>query len=222
MEIVAHHRGSGDQARRLREAVAAGANRIELDVLLLDDRLVVAHDARRARRPGVLTLEQALSILNGCDGGLLVDVKAAGAATRLGHALLAAGLGPRTIVSGSELKAVDTVARISAAARAWTLPTGRGAQPAVRAGWWGLATRAARRRVELAAIEAIRDGRCEAVSVDRRFVVDTLGAAVHAVGGRLLVWTVDEGAEARRLAQLGVDALVTNDPRGTRRALASP
>lgn len=221
MEIVAHHRGSGDQAAGLREAVAAGADRLELDVLLLDDRLVVAHDARRARRSGVLTLEQALSILDGCDRGLLVDVKAAGAATRVGQALAAAGLGPHAIVSGDALEALDTVARISAATRAWTLPTDRGARHAVRSGWWGLATRAARRRVELAAIEAIRDGRCEAVSVDRRFVADTLSANVHAVGGRLLVWTVDEGAEARRLDRLGVDALVTNDPRGTRRALGS-
>lgn len=39
-------------------------------------------------------------------------------------------------------------------------------------------------------------------------------------GRRVHVWTVDEAAEARRLAALGVHGIITNRPAATRRALA--
>jgi glycerophosphoryl diester phosphodiesterase len=66
--------------------------------------------------------------------------------------------------------------------------------------------------VQRAAAAALAAGRCDAVSVDRRFVTAGLVDAVHGAGGRLLVWTVDDAAELRRFAALGVDALVTNRP----------
>ena len=41
----------------------------------------------------------------------------------------------------------------------------------------------------------------------------------HRAGRAVHVWTVDEEAEIRRLAELKVDALITNDPARTRAAL---
>jgi glycerophosphoryl diester phosphodiesterase len=35
---------------------------------------------------------------------------------------------------------------------------------------------------------------------------------VHGAGGRVIAWTADRPAQIRRLAALGVDELVTNDP----------
>jgi glycerophosphoryl diester phosphodiesterase len=43
--------------------------------------------------------------------------------------------------------------------------------------------------------------------------------AVHARGGRVVAWTVDDPAEMARLAALGVDALCTNDVARCRAAL---
>ncbi len=44
-------------------------------------------------------------------------------------------------------------------------------------------------------------------------------AAVHAHGGFVCAWTVNAGERARALAGLGVDALITDDPRGVLAAL---
>jgi glycerophosphoryl diester phosphodiesterase len=37
--------------------------------------------------------------------------------------------------------------------------------------------------------------------------------AVHAAGGQLYVWTVDHAPTIWRLEALGVDGVITNDPR---------
>jgi glycerophosphoryl diester phosphodiesterase len=223
MEIVAHYRSATGHADRdaaavVRRALASGAERIELDALVFKGRLVVAHDSREAQRGTALAFDAALAFVAGEGRGLLADVKSAAAAAELGDLIAASGYGPRTVVSGA-LADVDAVARRSGATRAWTLPAAPGAHPAAHAGPVSLATRASRQRVEHASVWALTTGRCEAVAIERRFVTASLVAAVHAAGGRLLVWTVDRTGEFRRLAGLGVDAVVTNDPVGARAVL---
>jgi glycerophosphoryl diester phosphodiesterase len=220
MRIVAHNARAGRAgAAAIRDAIATGADRIEVDVLALDGRLIVAHDRTEARRSAtVVAFEDALAEIVAARRGLLADVKNAAAAAPLGAAIAAAGHGAASVASG-DLALIQIVAERSGAARAWTLPAGRDAFVAAHPGPWGLATRAARGRVERAAAQAIADGRCDAVSVDRRFVSAGLVEAVHAVGGRVIVWTADRPAQIRRLAVLGADELVTNDPVAARNAV---
>jgi glycerophosphoryl diester phosphodiesterase len=230
MEIIAH-RAVSDAAGRPQPAVAlcqalrGCADRVELDITCLDGRLVVAHDPREARRlPGRLTVDDALAVVAASDRGLLADIKGHGAAELLGEALVAAALAGRTIVCG-ELEQVELACELSGAIRAWTLPAARAVPPAravrpgptsslaaAHAGLLGRASRGARLRVERAAAEALGGGRCDAVSVERRFVTVALLDAVHARAGRLLAWTVDDPSDASRLAELGVDGLITNEP----------
>jgi glycerophosphoryl diester phosphodiesterase len=42
---------------------------------------------------------------------------------------------------------------------------------------------------------------------------------VHAAGGRVFVWTVDEAADVRLCRDLGVDAIITNHPAMARASL---
>jgi len=53
-------------------------------------------------------------------------------------------------------------------------------------------------------------------------VTEEFAARVHAAGLGLYVWTVDDAAEARRLAKLGVAGITTNRPGWLRRQLYGP
>jgi hypothetical protein len=193
-------------------------------VFALHGRLVVAHDRREATRPGRLGLDAALEQIEPSGRGLLADIKGDGVARLLGDALVARGMAGRTIVCG-ELQAVELACRLSGATAAWTLPTARRPPtartlPAAPPGPFGLPTTRARRRVERAAAAGLGAGRCDAVCVEHRLVTASLVPAVHAAGGRLLAWTVDHEADARRLAGVGVDGLITNDPVGIARVMS--
>ncbi len=224
MEIIAHRAASGGRRRpasvqALALALTGPANRVELDVFLISGRLVLAHDRPDASLPGQLTLDDALAAIGPSGRGLLVDIKGGGAGQALGALLAASGLADRTIVCG-ELAQVEQAGLASGATRAWTLPTARRptsrleakSVPRAPAGPLGLATARASRRLERAVVDAIGAGRCDAVCVEHRFVGTNLVRAVHEAGGRLLAWTIDDATEARRLAALGVDGLITNEP----------
>ena len=46
-----------------------------------------------------------------------------------------------------------------------------------------------------------------------RVVTRALVRAVAAGGGELYVWTVDDAAHIAKLTAMGVDGIITNDPR---------
>ena len=64
-----------------------------------------------------------------------------------------------------------------------------------------------------AARAALRAGRFDAIMAHWRLVTPLLVRAVAEGGGELYVWTVDDAAQMTRLSEMGVDGIITNDPR---------
>jgi glycerophosphoryl diester phosphodiesterase len=204
-------------------ALRHGVDMIELDVLSEradgSGRLLVAHDFDDIRRREPLTFEQALAHLAGEDFAGLeldVDVKLPGYELRVVQALREHALIERTLVSGMY---ADALARI------------RAAEPGLRLGWSVPRVRRDYTTDMLTAIPALailtgyramlpgrargalRAGRCDAIMAHWRVVTRALVRAVREGGGELYVWTVDDAARIARLTALGVDGIITNDPR---------
>jgi glycerophosphoryl diester phosphodiesterase len=60
---------------------------------------------------------------------------------------------------------------------------------------------------------ALLDGRFDAIMAHWRVVTPALVRAVREGGGELYVWTVDDARKIERLTAMGVDGIITNDPR---------
>jgi glycerophosphoryl diester phosphodiesterase len=73
--------------------------------------------------------------------------------------------------------------------------------------------RVMRARLPGQAAAQISSGGCEAIMAHQVLVSRRLVKAVHSAGGELYVWTVDDAVRIRALEALGVDGVITNDPR---------
>ncbi len=61
--------------------------------------------------------------------------------------------------------------------------------------------------------DALRAHRFDAIMAHWRVVTPALVRAVAEGGGELYVWTVDDGRMIEKLSAMGVDGIITNDPR---------
>ncbi len=204
-------------------ALAAGVDMIEFDVLSErpggTGRLIVAHDHEDAHSRDPLSFDQALEHLSGpaFDGVQLdVDVKLPGYELRVLAALREHGLIERSLVSGMFTEALDQI---------------RAAEPGLRLGWSVPRVRRDYTTDMLTAIPALailtgyramlpgrvrtalKSGRFDAIMAHWRVVTPALLKAVRSGGGQLFVWTVDDPRAIERLTMLGVDGIITNDPR---------
>ena len=215
----AGHVAPGNTVESFQAALEAGVDMIEFDVLPLDGVLVVAHDPEEADERTPLTLDQGLDHFAGeayAGVELDVDLKLPGYEREVVEGLRARGLDSRALISSTYPASLRVIGQIAPGLRrGWSVPRARRdytkslllAVPAYGALRWirsGLPAKAAR---------AIRRGECEAVMVHRLLVSRLLVARVREAGGQLYVWTVDDAAEIAELEQLGVDAVITNDPR---------
>jgi len=215
----AGHVAPGNTVESFQAALEAGVDMIEFDVLPLDGVLVLAHDPEEADERTPLTLDQGLDHFAGeayAGVELDVDLKLPGYEREVVDGLRARGLDSRALISSTYPASLRLVGQIAPGLRrGWSVPRARRdytkslllAVPAYGALRWirsGLPAKAAR---------AIRRGECEAVMVHRLLVSRLLVARVREAGGQLYVWTVDDAAEIAELEQLGVDAVITNDPR---------
>ena len=71
----------------------------------------------------------------------------------------------------------------------------------------------ARQMIPAAFARRIRRGEFDAVMIHWRLFSPRLLRAVRAAGGEVYVWTVDDPVLVESLVELGVDGVITNDPR---------
>jgi glycerophosphoryl diester phosphodiesterase len=219
----AAHIEPGNTLASFDAALRHDVDMIELDVL--SERpdgsgpLLVAHDYEDVRARTPLRFEQALAHLSAPPFAALdldVDVKLPGYELRVLRALQEHDLVARTLVSGMFPTGLDAI---------------RAAEPTLRLGWSVPRVRRDYTTDMLTAIPALamlsgyratlprrvraalRAGRFDAVMAHWRVVTPGLVRAVAEGGGELYVWTVDDARMIERLSAMGVDGIITNDPR---------
>jgi glycerophosphoryl diester phosphodiesterase len=219
----AAHIEPGNTLASFDAALRHGVDMIELDVISEhadgSGRLLVAHDHEDMRSRTPLSFEQALDHLAGEAFSSLeldVDVKIPGYEMRVVQALREHGLVGRTLVSGMFTDSLDRIRAAEPALRlGWSVPRVRRdyttdmltAIPALAILTGYRATLPGRART------ALREGRFDAIMAHWRVVTPALVRAVREGGGDLYVWTVDDAARIAKLTALGVDGIITNDPR---------
>jgi glycerophosphoryl diester phosphodiesterase len=219
----AAHIEPGNTLQSFDAALRHGVDMIELDVLSEhvdgSGRLLVAHDYEDMRARTPLSFEQALEHLAGDEFAgieLDVDVKIPGYGGRVVGALREKGLIERSLVSGMYTSELDAIRALEPGLRlGWSVPRLRRdyttdmltAIPAlvILSGYRALLPRRAR--------EALRAGRFDAIMAHWRLVTPALVRAVADGGGELYVWTVDDARTIAKLSGMGVDGIITNDPR---------
>jgi len=223
----AAHVAPGNTIESFEAALEHGVDMIEFDVLRTrDGRLVLAHDAADATGREPLSLEQGLDHFAGeayAGVELDVDLKLPGYEREVVEGLLDRGLGERSLISTMFTESLDRLGELAPGLRrGWSVPR-------VKRNWTNTpfalpayaVARVMRARLPGQAAARIRSGGCEAIMAHQILASRRLVHAVHDAGGRVYVWTVDDAGRIGALERMGVDGVITNDPRlfGGRRSL---
>ncbi|HEY7830722.1 MAG TPA: glycerophosphodiester phosphodiesterase [Solirubrobacteraceae bacterium] len=219
----AAHIAPGNTLASFEAAMRVGVDMIEFDILSEQrdgsGRLLLAHDYEALHSSDPLTLEEGLEHLAGAayEGiELDVDVKIPGYGVRVVNALRDYGLIERSLVSGTFPDELDAMRDVEPGLRVgWSVPRARRDYTddlltmvpalAMLTGYRAWLPR--RARAELLS------GRFDAIMAHWRLVTPALVRAVAEGGGELYVWTVDDAAMMAKLTKMGVDGIITNDPR---------
>jgi glycerophosphoryl diester phosphodiesterase len=197
-------------------AIAAGVDWIEFDVLdLPDGRLVIAHD-RTALEAEVPSLDDAIDWLAARDIGLHVDLKTHAHGREVADVLTRHGVLDRTFVSSHNWRALREIAEHApAVTRGYSYPEDRlgigKVKPLLPV--MGAAVLAMRTALPSRVDRWLRRAGASVAVLHYYFVSRTVIDRCHALGAPVIAWTVDDPKLLRRLAALGVDGVVSNDPR---------
>jgi glycerophosphoryl diester phosphodiesterase len=217
----ADHVAPGNTIESFEAALEHGVHMIEFDVLRTrDGRLVLAHDYEDAEGRECLTLDEGLEHFAGeayAGVELDVDLKLRGYEAEVVNGLARHGLTERSLVSTMYLESLDRLGELEPGLRrGWSVPRVRRnylrAPLYVRLPVYAIALMM-RARLPGQAAGRIRAGGCQAIMCHQILVSRRLVRAVHRAGGQVYVWTVDDAPKIRALETLGVDGVITNDPR---------
>jgi len=232
MRLVGHKGADliapGNTVESFKAAVDAGVDTIEFDVLWLRDAhlppeqrasLVVAHDwaAAAARKPLRLTealdafLEPPLDKVE-----IDLDIKLPGREEEFVEALRERDLIDRAMISTTELHTLKRVLELEPKLRrGWTYPKARRdytkrpwAKPGLHAAVYGM-----RLQMPGLAAEKLPQFDVFALWIYHSLASAKLARICKLAGVELIAWTVDDETRMRKLVDMGVDGLVSNDPR---------
>jgi glycerophosphoryl diester phosphodiesterase len=215
------HRGAAALAPEntlasLEAAVAAGVDCVEFDVIeRADGELVLAHSAHETPE-GPLRFDDALAWFRDQQVALNVDVKGVGFEERIVEALERHGLAGRAFVSTSRPPSVRRFAELAPGLpRAFSYPEDRlgvskspVAAPLVAGGILAL-RRALPRRIA----GMLTRSQATAASLHHALLSRSTVHRCHSLGIPVIAWTVNDAERVRQLVELGVDAVVSDDPR---------
>jgi glycerophosphoryl diester phosphodiesterase len=218
----------GNTVESFKAAVEAGVDTIELDVIWLRDAelppeqrapLMVAHDweAQAAHPPLPLTealdafLEPPLDKVE-----IDLDIKLPGREEEFVEALRERGLIERAMISTMELHTLGRVLELEPKLRrGWTYP--KTTRDYSRRPWMKPVLQAAvagmRLQLPGLAAEKLPQFGVFAMWVYHPMVSAKLAGICKRAGVELIAWTVDDERRMRKLVAMGVDGLVSNDPR---------
>jgi glycerophosphoryl diester phosphodiesterase len=186
-------------------ALEVGIDMIEFDLRAWRGELVLAHTRLHARHGARLPLHRALAHLSSRrfrEVGVNVDVKHLGCEGALLDGLRRAGLLERTLISSQVATVLDGVRALEPRARVGISIGGRVARWSQRWGGW-------RQHV----LAGLAMHRWDALMAQHRLVDAGLLEDVASRRGRLYAWTVNERPAIDHLRELGVNGIVTSDPR---------
>jgi glycerophosphoryl diester phosphodiesterase len=199
-------------------ALVHGVDFIELDVFGGSNReLVLSHSSRELTdEPVALDDMLAFLVENGPATGILADVKFAGRERELIESLRAHGLVERTIASTSNVSTLQNLRRLEPQlARSRTCPRGRVYLGSHRTfiHVTGPVQWAMRVALPVRVRRLIHEVGASALTLNHRLVTRGTVERCHELGVAVFAWTVNSPEVARSLDELGVDGVITDDPR---------
>jgi glycerophosphoryl diester phosphodiesterase len=218
----------GNTVASFEAAVAAGVDTIEFDVLWLEDAhlpleerrpLVVAHDWEDAASRRPLTLTEALDAflappLDRVEIDL--DIKLPGREEEIVEALRERDLLERAMISTMEMHTLKRILELEPRLRrGWTYPkvtkdwrSKRWAKPVMP-----FALAAMRYQLPGLAADKLPKFNVAAMWVYHPLVSQRLARICELAEVELIAWTVDDLGRMRKLVEMGVDGVCSNDPR---------
>jgi glycerophosphoryl diester phosphodiesterase len=199
-------------------ALEHGVDFVELDVFAAADRRLVLGHSRRELGAEPVTLEEMFAFLaeRAPTTGLLADLKLAGRSKELVEALRAHGLVERTLACTNNATMLNALRRVEPnLARSRTYPRGhvylrrrRTSVPVAGPLLWAM-----KRALPLRVGHLTREVHARAMTLSRRVVTRAAVERCHELGIAVFVWTVNQRSLVERLDALGVDGVITDDPR---------
>ncbi|MDP9285558.1 MAG: glycerophosphodiester phosphodiesterase [Actinomycetota bacterium] len=223
--LVIGHRGAAAVAPEntlasLEAAVAAGADLVEFDI---SPGLRLGHSELEIPTDPI-DLDFALEYLREHRLGVHLDVKLPGYETEVVAALRRHGLEERAVVSTAFAVTSRRVAVLAPQLpRAIGYPRDR--LGVARIPWPRGLTQAGaavlRQAMPLRVPLLLRVARANVLSLHHALCSRAAVAAAHRLGAPVLAWTANDAETVRRLAAVGVDAIVSDDPGMALRSLAT-